>query len=152
MPLYDLECPDCLTVSEHIMGVDDQWVLVKCPECGHGMTRGHHKHYQGMRLMIQGDTLSCNYNYYDENLECHIKSKQHRKDEMAKQGLEEYSPDPEMRKFRDEQAYVLKHTERGDRQAAKEIHKKTKAATQRRRERAIDEIFDKAPLPEVPDI
>jgi len=154
MPLYSLMCPDCGIVNEHFMGVDDTLLVVECPECGHGLTRKSHRHYMSDIPQIQGDTVAggCNYNYYDENLECQITSKQHRKNEMAKQGLRDYSPDPEMRKFRDEQVYVLKHTERGDRQAAKEIHKKTKAATQRRRERAIDEIFDKAPLPEVPDI
>jgi putative FmdB family regulatory protein len=154
MPLYDLKCPDCQMVSEHIMGVQDQWLIVKCPHCGHGLRRGDHKHYEGMRIQIQGDTVAggCNYNYYDEELGCQIKNKQHRADEMKKQGLQDYSPNPEYKKFRDEQRYIKKHSKPGDADAAAALKQQQKAAVTKRREDAVDRAFDNAPMPALPEI
>jgi len=154
MPLYDLECPECQTVSEHFMTTDDKWLLVRCPECCHGLQRGHHKKYADMRLQIQGDTVSggCNYNYYDEHLDCQITSKQHRADEMRKQGVRDYSPDPEMQRHRDEQKYIKNNSKPGDANAVKAIQKEKTAATRKRQEAAIDRAFDKAPLPALPEL
>ena len=149
MPFYDLQCPDCTMTSEHFMGMDDKWVLVKCPHCGHGMTRGDHKKYAGMVVQIQGDTVAggCNYNYYDENLECQITSKQHRQDVMEKQGVRDYSPDPVMKKHRDEQKYIRENSKPGDVDAAKAIGREKKAAITKRRLAAVDRAFDKTPMP-----
>ncbi len=154
MPFYDLKCPDCGTVSEHIMGLEDQWVLVKCPECAHGMTRGDHKDYGGMRVQIQGDTVSggCDYSgYYDDGLDTYITSKGQRDDEMKKQGLRPYSPDPEMKKHRTEQTYIRKHSNPGDAEAAKAIRTEVRAASVKRRTKQIDNVFDNAVIPTLPE-
>jgi len=149
MPFHDLKCPECEAVSEHLMGKDDKWLLVKCPSCGRKLTRGDNKHYAGMRIQIQGDTVAggCNYNYYDEHLDCHIKSKQHRADEMKRQGVREYTPDPVMKAHRDEQRYIKNHSKPGDAQAARAINKEKKAAQTKRQQAAVDRAFDNAPLP-----
>lgn len=154
MPFYDLECPDCEVTSEHFMTTDDKWLLVKCPECGHGLTRGHNKKYAGMKLQIQGDTVSggCNYsNYYDDGLDCFITSKQHREEEMKKQGVQEYVPNPEYKKHRDEQKYIKNNSKPGDASAAKAIQKEKNAAITKRRKAAVDKAFDSAPLPVLPE-
>ena len=149
MPLYDLTCPTCGSDSEHFMGMFDAILLVKCPVCGEKMTRREHKKYAGMKVQIQGDTVAggCNYDYFDESLDCHIKNKQHRKDEMRKQGVQEYVPDPVMQKHRKEQAYVKRNSKPGDAQAARAIAKEKKAATRKRQEAAVDRAFDKVPMP-----
>jgi putative FmdB family regulatory protein len=149
MPLYDLICPKCDQESEHLLGMDDQWLHVKCPSCGEKMTRGSNKKYHGMRVLIQGDTVAggCNYDYFDENLGCHIKNKQHRAEVMKQQGVREYSPDPVMQKHRDERKHIRKNSKPGDIDAAKAIHKEKKAAQTKRQQAAVDRAFDNAPLP-----
>jgi len=147
--LHDLQCPKCEMVSEHLLGKDDRWVEVKCPGCGVKMTRGDNKKYAGMIIHIQGDTVAggCNYNYYDENLGCQIGSKQHRADEMKKQGVREYAPDPVIKAHRDEQRYIKKNSNPGDAQAAKAIQVEKKAAQYKRVKASADRAFDSVPLP-----
>ena len=155
MPLYSLQCPDCLLVSEHFMGMDDNDAMVKCPGCEHGMTRERHRHYMSDIPQIQGDTVAggCNYsNYYDEGLDCYITSKRHRADEMKRQGVVEYAPDPDMKKHRDEQRYIRQNSVRGDADAAKAIRKEVKAAKDKRIKKSVDRAFDKAPLPTLPEL
>lgn len=149
MPLYDLTCPKCQMDSEHLMGMDDGHVQIKCPGCGEKMTRLEHKKYAGMKIQIQGDTVAggCPYDYYDDNLGCHIKNKQHRQDEMKRQGLKEYTPDPVMYAHRREQAYIKRNSKAGDAQAARAIAKEKKAAKTKRQEAAIDRAFDSVPIP-----
>ncbi len=129
----------------------DGHALMKCPACGEKMTRLEHKKYAGMKIQIQGDTVAggCTYDYYDDNLGCQINSKQHRLDEMKKQGLTEYTPDPVMKAHRDEQAYIKKNSKAGDAQAARAINKEKKAAKTKRQEAAVDRAFDNAPMPEL---
>ena len=149
MPFYDLTCPKCGMDSEHLMRMLDAILLVKCPGCGEKMTRREHKKYAGMQIQIQGDTVAggCTYDYFDESLDCHIKSKQHREDEMKRQGVQEYAPDPEMKAHRVEQKYIRQNSRPGDAQAARAINKEKKAATTKRREAAVDRAFDKVPIP-----
>jgi len=149
MPLYDLICPKCDTTSEHLLGMDDQWLHVKCPSCGEKMTRGSNKKYAGMKIMIQGDTVAggCTYDYFDENLDCQIRSKRHRAEEMKRQGVQEYTPDPVMRGHRLEQKYIRENSKPGDIEAAKAIHKEKKAAQTKRQQAAVDRAFDKVPMP-----
>ena len=154
MPLYDLTCPTCEMDSEHLMGMNDNLVLIKCPGCGEKMTRQKHKKYAGMKIQIQGDTVAggCTYDYYDENLECHITSKQHRQREMDRQGLQEYTPDPVQKAHRDEQAYVKRNSSPGDADAAKAIRREKKAAIKKRQRAAVDRAFDKVPMPSLPGL
>ena len=149
MPFYDLMCPNCAQTSEHSMGMDDNTVLMKCPHCGVGMTRQAHKHYAGMKIQIQGDTVAggCTYDYYDDGLDCQITSKQHRQDEMKRQGVQDYAPDPVMQKHRSEQSYIRKNSKPEDAQAARAIRKEKKAAQTKRQQAAVDRAFDKVPMP-----
>jgi len=142
--IYELEC-DCGAHSDHIMMMDEMEKWVKCPECGADICRRHHRVYTPP--MIQGDTVSggCNYDYYDPNLECHIRSKKHREDEMKRQGLREYSPDPVMKKHRDEVRHIRNNTEPGDAAAAAAIRKEHKAADTKRKQAAIDRVFSRVP-------
>ena len=151
MPLYDLTCPKCGSDSEHFMGMGDGHALMKCPVCGGKMTRLEHKKYAGMKLQIQGDTVAggCTYDYYDDGLDCQITSKQHRADEMKRQGLREYTPDPVMKAHRDEQRYIKENSRPGDAQAARAINKEKKAAETKRREAAVDRAFDSVPMPDL---
>lgn len=154
MPLYDLTCPECALDSEHLMGMDDNSALMKCPHCGARMTRQEHKKYHGMRVQIQGDNVprGCSYDYWDDGLDCHIKNRQHREDEMKRQGLEPYSPDPEMKAHRAEQRYIKKNSKPGDASAAKAVLAEKRAAQTKRREKAVSRVFDEAPLPVLPEL
>ena len=150
MPLYSLQCPECREIAEHFMGMDDNSLLVKCPSCGHGLTRELNRHYMSDIPQIQGDTVAggCNYSgYWDDGLDCYVKSKKHRANEMKKQGLSEYSPDPVMKAHRDEQRYIRNNSKPGDAQAVRAINKEKKAAQTKRREAAVDRAFDSVPMP-----
>lgn len=153
MPLYTMRCDDCQKVSEHIMGMDDNFVMVKCPMCGLLLSREKNRDWRADRPQIQGDTVAggCNYNYYDENLGVQITSKQHRQSEMRRQNLREYSPDPEFSAIRKEKRYIKDNTKPGDVDAARAQARLSKTAITKRRERQIDAVFDAAPLPEIPD-
>jgi len=150
--LYEMEC-DCGHRDEYMMAMDEVEKWVKCTSCGAEICRRHHRVFHGMRLNIQGDTVSggCNYDYYDEHLETHIKSKQHRKDEMKRQGVEEYSPDPEMKKLRQESQYIRKHSRDGDVDAVNAVKAKDNEAVSKRRKAIVDKTFSDANLGGISD-
>ena len=154
MPLYSLQCPDCLEVAEHFMGMDDNSLLVKCPECGRGLTRELNRHYMSDLPSIQGDTVAGGYswNYYDENLGCHIKSKRHRDEEMKRRDLSEWVPDPIYKKYSEESSYIKRNSAPGDADAAVALRESKQTAGTERRHAAIDEHFKTVDLPELPDI
>ena len=113
MPIYTLICGNCRQTSEHIMHHDEHMAEVGCPVCGVALTRMKNRAWMidGPSMQVQGDTVpgGCCYDYWDENLGVRVRSKQHRQSEMLKQGLSEYSPDPEFQSFRDEASYIKKH-------------------------------------------
>lgn len=77
-PLYGFECGTCGKVSDEFRRIADRNEPLAC-ECGAVMTRvigGHH---------VVGDFEP----YYDDNLQAHIRSKQHRKQVMREQGVDE---------------------------------------------------------------
>jgi len=90
--------------------------------------------------MIAGDTVSggCNYQYFDHAMDCYVDGKSDRAEKMKKLGLEEYTPDPEMKRYRDEISYIRKHAAKDEipaaKQEAKEISKK---AERKRREKIV---------------
>lgn len=138
---YDLECPKCDTVSEHMMEMSETEKWVKCPECGGEICRRFHRLYDVPQ--IQGDTVSggCSYSYYDETLG-QIKNKQHRKDLMKQKGLTEYNPDPTMKKHRDEARKIREHSRPSDPDAVAAIKKEYKTADSTRRDRLIKKSLD----------
>lgn len=78
MPIYSYECPDCAAVKDEFRRIDERNDPVAC-ECGASMNKliGGHR--------VIGDMEP----YYDENLQTHIKSRQHRRDVMREQGVSE---------------------------------------------------------------
>jgi hypothetical protein len=70
-----------------------------------------------------------------------VTSKQHRKELMKQKGLTEYSPDPEMKKVREEIRYV-KNT--GGTGARKEVRRLALDSTKKRRELAVERAFNES--------
>ena len=76
MPIYEYECGDCQKITDAYRRVAD---LDNCPpcECG-GKTK---------KIISAFWTHSDLTPYYDDNLQTHIQSKQHRKKVMKQQGV-----------------------------------------------------------------
>lgn len=77
-PIYEARCQDCGELTDYYRSVANRDDTPKC-ECG-GETKKIISRYA-----VQGDFEP----YYDENLETHVKSKQHRKKVMKEQGVSE---------------------------------------------------------------
>lgn len=77
--IYVYECPDCGGTKEEFRKVEERNNPVNCDLCGIAMQRviGGHS--------VVGDVDP----YWDDNLECGIKSKQHRKQVMREKGVYE---------------------------------------------------------------
>ncbi len=66
---------------------------------------------------------------------------------MKRQGLRDYAPDPEMKKYRDEARYVKSHASVNDREAAAATRKLSKEAGSVRRRNNIKAAMAKIPDP-----
>lgn len=148
--LYTLQCRACESVEDYNMGMYDTDLEVICEGCGLSMTRRVNRVWEP-NYQIQGDTVprGCSYDYWDGNLGVRVKSKRHRADEMKRQGLRDYSPDPELKKYRDEARYVREHAPNGDLGAYRAANSLYKEATTVRQRRNIDRVFDSAPMPDI---
>lgn len=78
MPLYSYRCKSCEELTDAFRSVDDRDNAPKC-SCG-GETRKIISLYR-----VHSDLTP----YYDDNLQSHIKSKQHRQKVMKEQGVAE---------------------------------------------------------------
>lgn len=79
MPLYEYRCLKCEALTEAYRSVAERDDCPPCPSC-----RG------GTKKIISGYRVHSDLEpYYDENLETHIQSKQHRRRVMAEQGVSE---------------------------------------------------------------
>lgn len=78
MPLYEYQCRDCKEVTDEYRSVEKRDDAPKC-ECG-GTTD---KIISGYKVHADLEP------YYDENLEAHISSRQHREQVMRQQGVVE---------------------------------------------------------------
>lgn len=78
MPLYEYLCADCGHVTDEYRSVEQRNDAPKC-ECG-GQTR---KIVSGYKVHADMEP------YYDENLETHIQSRQHRQQVMKEKGVVE---------------------------------------------------------------
>lgn len=146
MPVYDLWCESCHGESEHIMGMQEHPNDLKCPHCGHGLRRENQAYYR-KTVQISGDTCagSVDYsNYYDESLGGAVRSRTHRRDLMKRKGLEDYAPSTEAAEMHKESRYIGRHAPRGDREALKARKELGRKFDRKRKERVIDEAFDKA--------
>lgn len=78
MPLYTYLCPDCKQEMDEFRSIEKRNECPKC-ECG-GQTQKIISHYAA-----HGDLEP----YYDDNLESHVRSRQHRKELMKEKGVSE---------------------------------------------------------------
>lgn len=143
---YDLECRECETVSEHEIPMD-QDMEVACPNCQATMTRHGNLVFSVpyvIGVQCPGSKVP-NYNgYYDHGLDTWITSKQHRSEEMKRQGVVEYAPDPYYAKQREDMRYIRRNSNPGDPEAAKTIRKIAKAADTKRRTDTVNASMKKA--------
>jgi len=79
MPIYEYACRKCGEITEKYRLVKDRDEAPECEICG-GMTR---------KILSISRPHSDLDPYYDDNLESHIKSKQHRKQVMKEKGVSE---------------------------------------------------------------
>jgi hypothetical protein len=145
MPTFMLECGTCGEIDEFYFGSSDPRVAT-CHGCGSKFQADGNRRYDLEGINISGDTVAggCNYSgYYDAGLGEYVLSKRHRRDLMEQKGLEEYSPDPEMKKHRDEAAYIRRQSRVGDAEALAASRKELKTAADKRRDRAVDDAFKK---------
>jgi putative FmdB family regulatory protein len=82
MPLYEYRCrtEPCGELTEAIRSVADREDCPSCSHCG-----GNTRKIISFTQAVHPDFAP----YYDDNLETHIKSKQHRKKVMKEKGLVE---------------------------------------------------------------
>lgn len=79
MPLYSYECSDCGGTRDEFRRIADRNDCPTCELCK-----------KPMRKLLGGHSVVPDLQpYFDENLDCAIKSKQHRKQVMRDQGVEE---------------------------------------------------------------
>lgn len=146
MAIYELECTYCGLRSDHIMGMNDPLGdMVDCPHCSAQVCRKNNIVYAVP--IIHGDTVAGAHNfsgYFDEGMGEFVRSSSHRKDLMEKKGLEEYSPDPEMKKHRDEAKYIRSHATINTPGAMDAVRSEHKAANDKRRGKLMKESFDKS--------
>lgn len=148
MPVFYCECGSCGHVGEYAFGMDDERVF-GCAECGDKQPVDGHRLYGLEGLQISGDTVAggCNLSgYFDEGLGEYVVSRGHRQELMRKKGLAEYSPDPEMKAHRDEARYIRENAPKGDPIAAAAARKELKTAADKRRDRLVNETFEKAKI------
>lgn len=145
--IYKLQCQECGKSEDYHLAMNDVAAEVPCEKCGAAVSRRLHRVWEPT-FQIQGDTVprGCSYDYWDENLGVRVKSKGHRQDEMKRQGLREYAPDPEMKARRDEARYIRDHAPKNDRDAAAAARKLYKEAGSVRRKKKIEEVFKNAPV------
>ena len=147
MPFFDLSCPRCELTSEHMMGPHDENLNIPCPKCQYIMTRRVHQDYRGKRIQIHGDTCAgaCDMsNYYDDALDMHIKSRDHRKEVMKEKGLVDYAAEPDMAAARKEGRYILNNAPKGDKTALHAARKQSRDVDSARKDRIIGAAVDKA--------
>lgn len=144
MPFYDVRC-DCGFGFEVMQSMNEEHAPIECEMCLGIITRKTHR--DGFSVpMIQGETVAGGnmYEGYDEGLGEYVKSKSHRKDLMDKKGLEEYTPDPEMKKHREEAKYIRRRSKATDPDAVAAINREYKTALDKRRNRNIEKSLDKS--------
>lgn len=148
--IYKLKCPSCLGCDDYNMAMNDVDAVVPCEFCGAEVSRKTCRVWEPT-FQIQGDTVpgGCSYDYWDGNLGVRVKGKRHRQDEMKRQGLREYAPDPEMKKYRDEARYVKSHASAADPDARAAVRAINKEAGNVRRRRNIERVFDSIPVPDI---
>jgi len=142
--IFTLSCDGCGFIDEYVFDALEENKHCPCEKCGDVLYTKQNRIYLNDIPQINGETVSkgMSYNYYDESLDVHITSKQHRKDEMKRKGLTDYHPDPKMKAHRDEARYIRERSKPGDADARAAIQKEYKTAIDTRRERNLRTSLD----------
>jgi hypothetical protein len=150
--IYKLRCPNCLEADDYNLAMDDVDAVVPCEFCGMDVSRKTDRVWEPT-FSIQGDTVpgGCSYDYWDGNLGVQVKGKRHRQDEMKRQGLREYAPDPELKAARDEAHYIRTHSRAGETSAKEAASQIVKTASKKKQAARIKDMMDKAPPFVLPD-
>lgn len=144
MPEFAGECA-CGKISFFFFGANDPR-RCHCPACGDTFDLDGNRRWDLEGIQIQGETCpgGTNYHYFDPHLGRQINGRADRAYEMEKQGLREYTPNPELQKHRQEAEYVYKNAGPKERDAAKAAaRKELKTAEVKRRDEILTERFDK---------
>ena len=78
MPLYSYTCPDCDESKDEYRSVENRNDSPDCSLCKKPMVK-----------TISGYSVIGDLDYYDENLQTHVKSRKHREKVMRDQGVQE---------------------------------------------------------------
>lgn len=135
MPIYTYCCPVCGTVNDEQRLMAERNLVLKCA-CGCSMDRVFTAPAIGGDLPATG--WRQNVAGYDSGLDAVVLDESHRQRLMKEKGLKEYSPDPEMKKIRDEQAYVKKHGKGKDANVA--LGRLAAEATRKRRNTNVSKV------------
>jgi hypothetical protein len=149
MPTFVLECGSCGHIDEFWFDLSGGDRRASCPECGDKFSVDGNRRYDLEGINISGDTVAGGFNfsgYYDEGLGEYVSGRRHRRYLMDKHGLEEYSPDPTYKKYRDEARYIRENAPAGDPDAKAAARKVLKTAADKRREAQVNETFKKAKI------
>ena len=79
MPIYTYECDECGAIKDEFRKIEERDASPECDLCRTNMRKVISSYY------VVGDVAP----YYDDNLQAHIRSKQHRRDVMREQGVTE---------------------------------------------------------------
>jgi len=150
--IYKLRCPTCRKAQDHNLAMNDVNAVVPCEFCQAEVSRKLDRVWEPT-FSIQGDTVpgGCSYDYVDGNLGVRVKSKRHRLDEMKRQGLREYAPDPESKAARDEAQYIRTHAGPSDLGAPAAAKKVVSEMAKKKQAARIRDLMDKAPPFVLPD-
>jgi putative FmdB family regulatory protein len=145
MPLYDYRCECEQRVLNVEQGMSDPHVYL-CPRCGNEMAQDF-SDYQPPRIM--GDLPTTSWlagGYFDSQLNAYIESSGQRKDLMERQGLEDFSMEPEQSGMHQEAEYIRKHAPKREAGGAiNMLAEETRAKMDGRYvDSVIDPVIDKA--------
>ena len=139
MPRFDFFCPGCETLFEDIFYTVDENKSFSCPKCGVLADRIFSP------PMIIGDTVAggCQITGYDPALGVELTGRAHRREEMIRQGLVEYTPDPDLQASRNEAKYVRKHARPDEPEAQQALKDIAKEAGDKRKQKIAKESLSK---------
>ena len=145
MPIYTLRCSRCDERSEHIMGMDENSMMVGCPFCGCGLMRGTDRDWGSDLPMIQGDTVAGGFDHtgYDDVLGAEVRGRVHRRDLMEEKNLVEFTPDPTMERYREDIRHVRRNSIPTDLEAHHAVKQIGKEMGAKRTQMATDDTMKK---------
>jgi hypothetical protein len=146
MPIYTLRC-DCGHEDEFHMSPNDVALAVECEACGAQITRHTHRAWDRDHMMVIGDTVvggPRRGDYFDNGLGVYVTSEHQRKNEMKRQGMREWAPDPVERDMLSEMRYIRKNSDMStDASAVKAAREVGVVADKKRKRQAIKAVVSR---------